>query len=130
LGEYSIVNIDKLDSFLGEQIVALDLLGLDKGFLLHSYGVDSEALKSLLKNTVALSFKIEQNIESLKESINSLSTVKRDGPTIIHIDNVFNVKGVGAVVLGVLKQGVIKVHNELILFPRKKKVTVDQMYIQ
>ena len=52
LGEYSIVNIDKLDVFLGEQIVALDLL-LDKGFLLHSYGVDSEALMSLLKNTVA-----------------------------------------------------------------------------
>ena len=124
LGEYSIVNIDKLDSFLGEQIVALDLLGLDKGFLLHSYGVDSEALKSLLRNTVALSFKIEQNIESLKESINSLSSVKRDGPTIIHIDNVFNVKGVGAVVLGVLKQGVIKVYDELTLFPRKKKVTV------
>jgi selenocysteine-specific translation elongation factor len=113
LGEYSIVNIDKLDRFLGEQIVALDLLRLDKGFLLHSYGVESEALKSLLKNTVASSFKVEQNIESLKESI--------------HIDNIFNVKGVGVVVLGVLKQGVIKVHDELILFPQKKTVTVKSI---
>jgi selenocysteine-specific translation elongation factor len=77
-----------------------------------------------LKNTVASSFKVEQNIESLKESINSLSSVKRDGPTIIHIDNVFNVKGVGVVVLDVLKQGVTKVHDELRLFPQKKKVTV------
>lgn len=57
LGEYSIVNVDKLDRFLGEQIVALDLLELNKGFLLHTYGVDSEALKSLLKNTLASSFK-------------------------------------------------------------------------
>jgi selenocysteine-specific translation elongation factor len=127
LGEYSIVNVDKLDRFLGEQIVALDLLRLDKGFLLRSYGVDSEALKSLLKNTVASSFKVEQNIESLKESINSLSSVKTDGPSIIHIDNIFNVKGVGVVVLGILKQGLINVHDELILFPQRKKVIVKSI---
>jgi len=127
LGEYSIVNVDKLDKHLGEQIVALDLLQLDKGFLLHSYGVDSEALKSLLKNTVASSFKVEQNIESLKQSISSLSPVKRDGPTIINIDNIFNVKGVGVVVLGILKQGIVKVHDELTLFPQKKTVTIKSI---
>jgi selenocysteine-specific translation elongation factor len=104
LTEYSIINVDKLDKFLGEQIVALNLLQRDKGFLLHSYAVDSEALKSLLKNTVASSFKVEQNIESLKESISSLSPMKRDGPAIIQIDNIFNVKGVGVVVLGIIKQ--------------------------
>jgi selenocysteine-specific translation elongation factor len=127
LAEYSIVNVDKLDRFLGEQIVALDLMQLDKGFLLHSYGVERKALMSLLKNTVASSFKVEQNIESLKDSISSLSSVKRDGPTIVHIDNIFNVKGVGVVVLGILKQGVIKVHDELILFPQKKSVTVKSI---
>ena len=127
LAEYSIVNVNKLDRYLGEQIVALDLLHLDQGFLLHSYEVDNEKLKSLLKNTVASSFKVEQNIESLKESINSLSSVKRDGPPIIHIDNIFNVKGVGVVVLGILKQGTIKVHDELILFPQKKRVTIKSI---
>ena len=127
LAEYSIINVNKLDRYLGEQIVALDLLHLDQGFLLHSYEVDNEKLKSLLKNTAASSFKVEQNIESLKESINSLSSVKRDGPPIIHIDNIFNVKGVGVVVLGILKQGIIKVHDELILFPQKKRVTIKSI---
>jgi selenocysteine-specific translation elongation factor len=127
LAEYSIINVNKLDRYLGEQIVALDLLHLDKGFLLHSYEVDNEKLKSLLKNTVASSFKVEQNIESLKESIYSLSSVKRDGPPIIHIDNIFNVKGVGVVVLGILKQGIIKVHDELILFPQKKRVIIKSI---
>ena len=127
LGEYSIVNVDKLDKHLGEQIVALDLLKLDKGFILHSYGVDSDGLKSLLKNTVASSFKVEQDIESLKQSINSLVPMKRDGPTIINIDNIFNVKGVGVVILGILKQGVIKVHDELTLFPQKKTVTIKSI---
>jgi len=127
LGEYSIVNVDKLDKFLGEQILALDLMRLDKGFLLHSYSVESESLKSLLKNTVASSFKVEENIESLKESITSIPSVKRDGPAIIHIDNVFNVKGVGVVVLGILKQGTIKVHQELILFPQNKTVIIKSI---
>lgn len=53
--------------------------------------------------------------------------MKRNGPPIIHIDNVFNVKGVGVVVLGILKQGAIKIHDELILFPQKKKVTVKSI---
>ena len=127
LGEYSIVNVDKLDKFLGEQILALDLMRLDKGFLLHSYSVESESLKSLLKNTVASSFKVEENIESLKESITSIPSVKRDGPAIIHIDNVFNVKGVGVVVLGILKQGTIKVHQELILFPQNKTAIIKSI---
>ena len=127
LGEYSIVNVDKLDKFLGEQILALDLMRLDKGFLLHSYSVESESLKSLLKNTVASSFKVEENIESLKESITSIPSIKRDGPTIIHIDNIFNVKGVGVVVLGILKQGTIKVHQELILFPQNKTVIIKSI---
>ena len=127
LAEYSIINVNKLDRFLGEQIVALDILQLDRGFLLHSYEVDTEILNSILKNTVSSSYKVEQNIESLKESINSLSSVKRNGPPIIHIDNVFNVKGVGVVVLGILKQGAIKIHDELILFPQKKKVNVKSI---
>ena len=127
LAEYSIINVNKLDRFLGEQIVALDILQLDKGFLLHSYEVDTEILNSILKNTVSSSYKVEQNIENLKESINFLSSVKRNGPPIIHIDNVFNVKGVGVVVLGILKQGAIKIHDELILFPQKKKVTVKSI---
>jgi len=127
LGEYSIINVDKLDRFLGEQILALSLVQLDKGFLLHSYGVDSQALKSLLKNTIASSFKVEDSIQSLKNSISSLPSVKKDGPTILHIDNIFNVKGVGVVVLGILKQGAIKVHDELILFPQKKTVTIKSI---
>jgi selenocysteine-specific translation elongation factor len=127
LAEYSIVNINKLDRYLGEQIVALDLLQLDKGFLLHSYEVDIEKLRSLLRDTIVSSFKFEENIESLKESINSLPPLQREGPPIIHIDNVFNVKGVGVVVLGILKQGAIKVHEELVLFPHKRKVTVKSI---
>jgi len=127
LAEYCIVNVNKLDRYLGEQIVALDLLQLGKGFLLHCYEVDNEILKSLLKNTVVSSFKVEQNIESLKESIDYLTSVERNGPPIIHIDNIFSVKGVGVVVLGILKQGTIKVHDELILFPQKRKVTVKSI---
>ena len=127
LAAYFIVNVNKLDRYLGEQIVALDLLQLDKGFLLHSYEVDNEKLRSLLRDTIVSSFKFEENIESLKESINSLPPLKRDGLPIIHIDNVFNVKGVGVVVLGILKQGEIRVHDELMLFPHKRKVTVKSI---
>lgn len=127
LAEYSIINVSKLDRYLGEQIVALDLMHIAKGFLLHSYAVDNKVLTSLLRGTIVSSFKIEDSIDSLKMSIDSLPSIKRDGPPIIHIDNVFNVKGVGIVVIGILKQGAIKVHDELTLFPQKKQVTVKSI---
>ena len=49
IAEYAILNVAKLDRFLGEQILALDYAGIKDGFVLHSYEVDREKLKGLLK---------------------------------------------------------------------------------
>ena len=50
IAEYAILNVAKLDRFLGEQILALDYAGIKDGFVLHSYEVDREKLKGLLNS--------------------------------------------------------------------------------
>lgn len=128
IAEYAILNVAKLDKFLGEQIMALDSVGLADGFVFHSYEVDREKLKMLLKGTTLANYQFVDSVDQLKQEMAKLKPKKNaDGPLTIPIDHAFDVKGVGTVALGVVKQGTIKVYDELVLFPGKKNVFVKSI---
>ena len=117
IAEYAILNVAKLDRFLGEQILALDYAGLKDGFVLHSYEVDREKLKGLLKNTALAKYQFVDNVGQLKQALLGLPPMALEGPLMIPIDHAFDVKGVGTVLLGVVRQGSLKVYDELTLLP-------------
>ena len=50
-----------------------------------------------------------------------------DGPVIIPIDHVFHVKGVGIVVMGVVKQGSVKVYYQLKIMPSGEDIVVKSI---
>lgn len=127
LAEYAIINVDKLDKVIGEQIVALDVLDMDRGFLLYSYDIDPALLNKLVSKSTVSKFKIIDTLENLRENIHSINPVKSEGKAIIHIDHIFNVKGVGVVILGVLRQGEVSTYDELTLFPSKRKVVIKSI---
>lgn len=127
MAEYAILNVSKLDKFLGEQIIALDMAGLANGFVLHSYEVDREKLKSLLKNTVAANYQFVDNVDQLKSEIAKLEPKAGQGAVLIPVDHAFDVKGVGSVILGVVKQGTVKVYDDLFIMPAKKSVLVKSI---
>jgi selenocysteine-specific translation elongation factor len=118
IAEYAILNVNKLDKYLGEQIVALDSVGLTDGFVLHSYEVDREKLKTLLKNTSLANFQFVDSVDQLKQEMGKLA---------IPVDHAFDVKGVGTVALGVIKQGSVKVYDELVMMPGKKNVLIKSI---
>ncbi|MGH9933537.1 MAG: EF-Tu/IF-2/RF-3 family GTPase, partial [Nitrososphaerales archaeon] len=49
------------------------------------------------------------------------------GSLIINVDHAFDVKGVGTVVLGVIKQGRVKIYDELTLLPAGKSIVVKSI---
>lgn len=116
LAEYVIFHVDSLDKFIGEQIIALDLLKKDKGILSHTYEVDESKLYSMIKGTVLENYqKIEQN--KIKETVNTIEPeTNEDSPKIV-IDHCFDVKGVGTVILGKVSSGKIKQYDNLKLYP-------------
>jgi selenocysteine-specific translation elongation factor len=69
IAEYAILNVTKIDKYLGEQIIALDSVDFKDGFILHSYEVDEEKLKTLIRNTSVSHFKFLDNIDQLKQEI-------------------------------------------------------------
>jgi len=148
MSDYAILNISHLDSFLGEQILALDIFNIRKGFILYSYNIDGEKIKNIIKKTSLASFQILDDIEQLKTRLSKLQTVEEqqekniDGkdndqqqpsPTIsnnsvyIPIDHVFDVKGVGTVILGCIKQGEIKTYDELEINPLNKSIVIKSI---
>jgi selenocysteine-specific translation elongation factor len=143
VSDYAILNISHLDSFLGEQILALDIFNIKKGFILYSYDIDIEKVKNIIKKTSLSSFQILDDVEQLKTRLSELRPSEDKGneqqtttttgaatdadSVYIPIDHVFDVKGVGTVVLGCIKQGEIKTYDELEINPLNKPVVIKSI---
>jgi selenocysteine-specific translation elongation factor len=127
IAEYAILNVTKIDKYLGEIIIALDSLNFKDGLILHSYEVDEGKLKALFKNTSVSHFKFLENIDQLKREMRTLEPKSCDGPVMIPVDHAFDVKGVGTVVLGVVKQGAVKVYDQLKIVPNGKDILVKSI---
>ncbi len=140
ISEYAILNITRLDSFLGEQMLALDIFNLKRGFILYSFDVDIEKVKNIIRRTNLSSFQIVDSLEQLKKHLSDLKpaeyeenevpssdTATATNSVYIPIDHVFDVKGVGTVVLGSIKQGEIKTYDELEINPLNKPVVIKSI---
>ena len=127
IAEYAILNVTKMDKYLGEQVLALDAVNFSEGFILHSYEVDEMKLKTLIKNTAISDFRFLDNIDQLKQQMSRLEPKSLEGQCIIPIDHAFNVKGVGTVVLGVIKQGTVKTFDHLKILPSGKDILVKSI---
>lgn len=126
MGEYVIFHISKLDRFIGEQIIALDVLNKAKGILCHSYDVDRDTLLKMIKGTAVENYKIV-DIGNLKQEMESLPVVTKDGNTKIQIDHCFDVKGVGTVVLGRVIEGKVRQYDNLKLISKGSDVMVKSI---
>lgn len=127
IAEYAILNVTKLDKYLGEQVLALDAVNLNGGFVLHSYEIDEVELKKLVKNTAISNFRFLDNIDQLKQEISKLEPKSMEGECLIPIDHAFNVKGVGTVLLGVIKQGSVKTFDRLKILPRGTEILIKSI---
>jgi selenocysteine-specific translation elongation factor len=127
MAEYAVLNVAKLDKFLGEQILALDYAGMRDGFIIHSYEVDRDKLKGLLKNTVLADYRFLDSVDELKQEVAKVQPKPGSGPVMIPVDHAFDVKGVGTVVLGVVRQGTVKVYDELTILPQNKDILVKSI---
>ncbi len=53
-----------------------------------------------------------------------LSVDRKEGQVEVPIDNHFNVKGVGTVILGFVTSGKVRLHDDLVVEPLGKKVNI------
>lgn len=127
MAEWPILSVSKLDKSLGEQIVAIDSFDFPDGLILCK-DVPVENLKAIIKGTSLERFVFVDSIDSLKSEIAKLSQrIPTRDKTEIVVDQAFNVKGVGTVVLGAVKSGKVNVHDTLELLPSQKEISIKSI---
>ena len=133
MAEYAILVVEKIDNFLGETIVMIDSLGIDKGWIVLRNYIQPEQLKPLLAGTSLEGYQpLEDDPINTREMLIDLAcnTKKTAGDGTCGscpIDSHFNVKGVGTVVLGSVIDGYFKVHDKMQILPIKREVILKSI---
>jgi selenocysteine-specific translation elongation factor len=122
--DIAIVKVTTINKDLGEVIVALDLMGKTKGFII----ADEEKkpiVKKIIENTSLTGYKFfEGKPMELIDEIKA-TKINRDGKdNITVIDHFFKVKGVGTVALGFVLSGTISRHQKMILSDLDREVEI------
>ena len=128
----AIVTFTEMTRELGETVVMLDSLGISKGIAVTSPYATLDRIAAIIKGTSLESFIVENRdpakILGLLKNIHP----ERDtvSPPVVVVDNSFSVKGVGEVILGFVKRGIVRKYDELSLLPAGKEVTVRSIQMQ
>jgi selenocysteine-specific translation elongation factor len=120
----------EFNSQFGEEVVALDALGKQKGYLALGESSPRGKVLAAVKGTVVEGYEVvsdDKNLlrERLLADAMRLNVSSGDGSrgTVV-VDHAFNVKGVGTVALGFVASGQLRVHDELKLLPAQKSAQV------
>lgn len=110
--------VNELTKEMGETIIGIDDMRFERGFIITKVN-----LEPLIKGTSLEKFKFIEEDELWTEIL-KLKIERKEDSVIVPIDNYFNVKGVGTVILGIVKSGKVRLHEELMIEPLGRKVMI------
>ena len=124
-----IIAINELNAAVADQIIAISEFGFDRGFVMLE-NISEEQIKPLIKGTCIEKFVVVKDTAELIESLKKLNIERHASPLVIPIDNYFDVKSVGTVILGIIKSSSVKKYDKVIVEPLGKEVTIKGIQSQ
>ena len=110
----------------GEIIIAMNEMNFGKGFIVTGIRED---LLPLIKGTSLERFEIVDE-SGLRAALMEVKVERKGNPLMIPVDNFFNVKGIGAVILGIIRSGKISLHDKVLVEPLDREVIVKGIQSQ
>jgi selenocysteine-specific translation elongation factor len=133
IAKKAIVVVDELNANLGEQLVMLQCCGISNGyFVLRNY-IPQNKIEPLLKGTILENYKfVTDDPIALKEALIAEAAQTKPSTYLngeqtsgtVPVDHAFNVKGIGAVILGVVANGMIQKHDTMNVLPGTKTTQI------
>jgi len=129
VGKIGLIEVKKIDSILGEALVAFSSAGLTTGIAIISpeegEWIDEEQAKALFNQAGLARWRFESNdaielratLYSMMDDISTELISIQDETLLVPIDQHFNVKGIGLVAIGYVQKGTIRVHDSLAIIP-------------
>jgi selenocysteine-specific translation elongation factor len=128
----AIVVCQEMTPEVGETILLLDAAGIKNGMIVIPPFSEQHRVSEMIMGTSLASFSIlERNIPLILSKLESFSSTQNiESTTVVVVDHSFSVKGVGEVILGFVKQGVVHKHDKLVVLPNNKEVIVRSIQMQ
>ena len=127
--DFPVLAISALTKDVGEVIVAVDEMRFARGFIVAD-AATADALRPMIRGTSLEGFEFVGE-DALQQKIAEAKPERDEsGPAVVPVDNYFNVKGVGTVVLGIVKSGKLKLHDKLVVEPAGTEVSVKGIQSQ
>jgi len=127
--DIALVVVEKIDASFGECALMLDCAGVKKGYIVLRGGIGMEQIAPLIKGLSLESYlQIADNPVEIRERLmdDALNLDPNEALMMtvnagsVPVDQSFNVKGVGTVVLGNVVEGVMKRHDRVKVLPGGK----------
>lgn len=122
IADYVIVIVDQLTPQVGEIIVALDMLKKDRGMLLTQLNLP-------IKGTVLEKYEKVADKDVAKQKLLEVPEENADGELLALVDKYINVKSVGNVALGTVKEGKLRKHDKVMQLPEKKEIEIRSVQL-
>lgn len=126
-----VLSVTQLDRALGEAVVGAELLGRTRGLLRVAPTVGLDHVQALLAKTALRGLEPAPATEGeLREALYGRARPgATEGVPLVAVDHVFPVKGVGTVILGLVRSGQLQRHQTLQLYPTTKTVEIRSIQV-
>jgi selenocysteine-specific translation elongation factor len=132
LSKTAVVVVDELSAVLGECLVMLQCVNIAEGYFVLRNFITRDKIQPLIKGTLLENFEfVEDDPALLREKLLAQAAQTKvkieqcnELPGTVPVDHSFNVKGVGAVVLGIVANGDISKHDSVKVLPGAKTAQV------
>jgi len=128
----AIVSFAAMTPAVGETIIMLDSFNISRGIILVPPYTELAKIAAITQRT-ALEYYVvmEQDSPGIQKTLEEFEITRNTrAPARIVVDHSFPVKGAGEVVLGCVKQGLVRRHDKLLLLPQGTEVVVRSIQEQ
>jgi selenocysteine-specific translation elongation factor len=129
MADQCLLVLTELSRPVAETIATLELADVPTTVVLGPGVGETEVARVLKGGRLAGSPRVPLDFPHLRERVESWTAAPRAGPVRVPIDHSFPVKGVGAVALGVVRQGTLRAHERLRLFPTEKVAEIRSIQV-
>lgn len=125
-----LLGVEAVSRDLAEAIVTANLLRKTEGLLALGPSVGEEEVRRILRGTTLEKIpSVPLDAKAISAVVETWPSPSSEGETAVPIDHAFPVKGVGTVVLGVVRSGTVKTHDRLRLYPTERTVEVRSIQV-
>lgn len=129
MADQCLLVVNELTRPVAETIATVELADVPTTVVLGSGVGEAELARALKGGRLESAPRVPFDLPHLRERIEGWRAPLLEGTVMVPLDHYFPVKGVGTVVLGVVRRGTLRAHDRLRLWPTPKVVEIRSIQV-